>query len=187
MKKAFVFLAEGFEEVEAVTPIDFLRRAGIEVASVGVGGERVTGSHGVEIKADIQLSDLNGELAAGADALVFPGGMPGASNLAAEERINALIRDFNSSGRLLAAICASPAVIFAPLGVLNGKTATCYPGMEELFGKDVTFTEERVATDGNIITSRGPGTAIEFSAAVAGYLSGPAAVEELFAKSLQKR
>ncbi|MBI9105969.1 MAG: DJ-1/PfpI family protein [Spirochaetales bacterium] len=186
MKRVLVFLADGFEEVEAVTPVDFLRRGGIEVVIVGIGGGRITGGHGIEITADIKLSDLGPSEAGSADALVFPGGMPGASNLAAEERVNVLITDFNRQGKLIAAICASPAVILAPTGVLDGRRATCYPGMEKMFGDGTSFSSDRVVIDGNIITSRGPGTAIEFSAAIIGYFNGPEAKADVFAKSLQK-
>ena len=183
MKKALVFLAEGFEEIEAATPIDFLRRAGIEVTCVGIGSPRVTGAHGLEFRADIELSAMGSE-AADADMIIFPGGMPGASNLASEPAIKSLIMDFNSRDRYIAAICASPAVVLAPTGVLDGRSATCYPGMQSGFGPDTSYSEERVVIDGNIITSRGPATAMVFSYVLVKLLEGRLAAEDLIAKAL---
>ena len=161
MKKVLVFLAEGFEEVEAVTPIDFLRRAGVEVTTAGIGGKYITGGHGISVEADVELSGLkSGEVF---DGLVFPGGMPGASNIAAEPGILSMITEYNRRGAVIAAICASPGVILAKTGVLDGRTATCYPGFEKNFGPSTKFSSERLVTDGNIVTSRGAGTAAEFS------------------------
>lgn len=187
MKKALIFLAEGCEEVEAVTPIDFLRRAGINVVSVGVGGKRITGAHGLEISADMSLPELNASTADGFDALVFPGGMPGASNIASERGVIEMIRSFYEKGRLIAAICASPAVVLAAAGILEGHRATCYPGMESLFGSGTEFCSDRVVEDGNLITSRGPGTAMEFSVKIVERLEGKKASEDLVKSSLMKR
>ena len=185
MSKALLFLAEGFEEVEAITPADFLRRAGIEVVLVGVGSEAVTGAHGITIEADITLEKLSVQDAENADALVIPGGIPGADNIAAEEKISSLITDFNRSGRLIAAICAAPAVVLGPVGVMDGKKATCYPGFESRFESGTVFSEDRVTEDGNLITSRGPGTAAEFSAAIIKRLEGAEAAESIRKGTLQ--
>ena len=142
MKQVAVLLADGFEEVEAVTPIDFLARAGCEVTIGGVTGENVTGAHGVTIKADVKVSDCQGDF----DAVVVPGGMPGASNLAASHDAVALIRKVSESGALVAAICAAPALVLAPNGFLDGKKPTCYPGFETAF-KTAHFSEDRVVVD----------------------------------------
>ncbi|MDR1095721.1 MAG: DJ-1/PfpI family protein [Spirochaetaceae bacterium] len=175
-KTVLVFLADGFEEVEAVTPVDFLRRAGVEVMTVGVEGSKtVTGSHGVPVVADRTILEI-GFLPY--DAVILPGGMPGSANLAASGRAGSLVREAVVKGKLVAAICAAPAVVLAPLGILAGKTYTCFPGME----KDVcgaTWVADDVAVDGNIITSRGAGTAALFALAVIEYLLGREAAEKI--------
>ena len=108
------------------------------------------------------------------DAVVFPGGMPGAEHLASSTKVKDLITKMNNEGRIIAAICASPALVLAPSGVLNGKSATCYPGMEKSFFTNVQFSDDKVVQDGNIITSRGPGTAFEFGLKIAENLAGKA-------------
>ncbi|MDR0289459.1 MAG: DJ-1/PfpI family protein [Treponema sp.] len=165
-KNVIVLLAEGFEEVEAVTPIDYLRRAGISVTIAAVGEcLSVKGARGITVNADTPLKGLAQQW----DAVVVPGGMPGATNIAASKESAALIQEMAAAGKLICAICASPAVVLAPLGLLSGKQFTCYPGMEERVqgGK---WTEAPVAIDGNIITSRGAGTAGDFAIAVIGQL-----------------
>jgi 4-methyl-5(b-hydroxyethyl)-thiazole monophosphate biosynthesis len=169
-KKAIVLLAEGFEEVEAVTPIDYLRRAGIEVIAAAVGKSRaVTGSHGIILTADAVLSDLAGK---SWDAVILPGGMPGAKNLAASKAACDLLKERAASGALICAICASPAVALAPLGLLAGKKFTCFPGMEETV-KGAYWSDHPVVIDGaagGTVTSRGAGTAGAFAAAIIGKL-----------------
>ncbi|MDR1420551.1 MAG: DJ-1/PfpI family protein [Treponema sp.] len=172
-KKAIVFLAEGFEEVEAVTPVDYLRRAGVDVTTAALGGSRtVRGAHGMEINADLTFAELSKKGGADAgfwDAVILPGGGAGAKNLAASGETGALVRAVAASGKLVAAICASPAVVLAPLGVLEGRKFTCYPGMEkEVSG--AAWAPDPVVADGNIITSRGAGTAGAFALAVIGKL-----------------
>jgi 4-methyl-5(b-hydroxyethyl)-thiazole monophosphate biosynthesis len=169
-KKALIMLADGFEEIEAVTSIDVLRRAGIEVAVCGLAGNEATGAHGLKVGCDAVFGGYDGL----PDALVLPGGMPGATNLAASEKLNTLIKRLHSEGKLVAAICASPAIVLAPTGILNGKKATAYPGMEDEFPKEVRFSKDKVVTDGNVITSRGPGTALLFALAIVENLLGPA-------------
>jgi 4-methyl-5(b-hydroxyethyl)-thiazole monophosphate biosynthesis len=159
MSKAAVVLAEGFEEIEAITPIDVLRRAGVEVIVAGLKGKKVKGSHGITVPADIKLSELKEEV----DALVLPGGLPGAENLAASKALTRMIRQMNEAGRIVAAICASPAYVLAPTGVLDGKRATGYPGTQDRFPESASYFEDAVVRDGNVITSRGPATALEFS------------------------
>jgi 4-methyl-5(b-hydroxyethyl)-thiazole monophosphate biosynthesis len=175
-KKAIVLLAEGFEEVEAVTPIDYLRRAGIAVTIAAVDGSlSVKGARGITINADALLCDIiqKGEAGetpvAAFDAVIIPGGMPGAANIAASEESGALIREMAAAGKLVCAICAAPAVVLAPLGLLSGKKFTCYPGMEEKV-RGGKWTDERVALDGSMVTSRSAGTAGEFAAAIIGRL-----------------
>lgn len=174
-KRVLVILAEGFEEIEAITPIDVMRRAELDVTVAGLGGTVVTGAHGIAIRADIELAAFTGT----PDAIVLPGGMPGASNLAASPAVSALIQKTFEAKKIVAAICASPAVVLAPLGVLDGKKATCYPGFEERFGPRTEKTTDRVVREGNVITSRGPGTAFEFSLALVSELVGKSAAERL--------
>jgi len=157
-KKVLVILAEGFEEIETITPIDILRRAGIEVIVAGLDREEVAGSRGVVIKTKMKLSEYSSV----PDAIVLPGGSPGAENLAKSSRVKELVLDMNSKGKLICAICASPALVLAPTGILDGKKATCYPGMEKNFSVDIKFSKDSVVQDGNIITSRGPATALPF-------------------------
>ena len=160
IKKVIVLLAEGFEEVEAITPIDYLRRAGIEVTVAAIGnGLTVKGTRGVSVNADMSLREAG---TSSFDAVVIPGGMPGAANLAASKEAGDLIKEMAAGGKLVCAICASPAVVLSPLGLLAGKRFTCYPGMEEKV-KDGKWTEEDVVSDGNIITSRAAGTAGKFA------------------------
>jgi 4-methyl-5(b-hydroxyethyl)-thiazole monophosphate biosynthesis len=181
-KRIAVFLAEGFEEVEAVTPIDYLRRAGIEVITVSVADSlTVKGSHGIPIAADTSLEALKKEgrlNAASWDGAVVPGGMPGAANVAASVPAGALLTELAAAGKLTAAICAAPAVVFAPLGLLTGRRFTCYPGLEATV-TDAIWLEERVVIDGSVITSRGAGTAAAFAIALIGYLVNDAGAEKI--------
>jgi 4-methyl-5(b-hydroxyethyl)-thiazole monophosphate biosynthesis len=178
-KKVLVLLAEGFEEVEAVTPVDYLRRAGIEVTVAAIKGSvTVKGARGIPINAGVTLQELlqQGKAAAALwDALVLPGGMPGASNLAASKETVDLIKAMAASGKWICAICASPAVALAPLGLLSGRKFTCYPGMEGGV-PDGKWLDSQVVVDagesGGIITSRGAGTAGAFAVAIIGRLLG---------------
>lgn len=179
-KKVALLLADGFEEVEAMTPIDFLRRAGIEVTVLGVDTDQPTGGHGVTVKTDGRVENPPREL----DGVVIPGGMPGATNVADSEAAQALISELYEADKLIAAICAAPAMVLHPLGILDGRKATCYPGFE----KELTqaeFTEERVVHSGTVITSRGPGTAAEFSAAVIEYLLDAESARKVVSATLQ--
>ena len=162
-KKVLIILAEGFEEIEAATPIDVLRRAGAEVTLAGLDALEISGAHGLIFHADTELNTKSGE---DYDAIVLPGGGKGAKNLASSPEVTSLIKDFNEKNKLIAAICASPAVVLAPAGILDGKRATCYPGMQDAFANETAFSEDPVVSDGNIITSRGPGTAAAFSFAL---------------------
>ncbi len=166
MKRVAVLFADGFEEVEGLTQVDFLRRAGIELTIVGVTGKTVVGGHDIKIETDATIDEVGPSQFEG---VVIPGGMPGAENVAASVKAKELIRTLFQNGRLVAAICAAPAVVLEPIGVLEGKIATCYPGFEGRF-KQATFSEERVVKDGTVITSRGPGTAAEFAVTLIEYL-----------------
>lgn len=163
----YLFMADGFEEVEGLTVVDILRRAGVEIQTVSIMGRKnVVSSHQVEIVAD----RLFEEIPENAEMLILPGGIPGTPNLKAHKGLDALIRRSAEQGIYLAAICAAPTV-YGEKGLLEGKRATCYPGMEkELTGAQVSY--ENVVVDGNFITSRGLGTAIEFGLKLAEILKG---------------
>jgi len=181
-KTALVLLAEGFEEVEAVTPVDYLRRAGIAVTTVSIGdGLTVKGARGVEINAETTLKDIVKRRRAEDglwDAVVVPGGIPGVTNIAACNDAGVLIVGMAAAGKLVCAICASPAFVLAPLGVLSGKRFTCYPGMEEKVACG-RWLGEPVVVDGNIVTSRGAGTAGLFSLAIVDRLLGRAEADKV--------
>jgi len=177
-KKAIVLLAEGFEEVEAITPIDYLRRAGVEVTIASISFFMTAkGANGIQVNADTTLSGIE-DAAADWDAVVVPGGSNGAANLAASNQTGALLKDMAASGKLVCAICASPAVVLSPLGLLAGKKFTCYPGLEEKV-KEGKWSDERVVTDGNIITSRSAGTSGEFAVAIIEKLLGEEAAKKI--------
>jgi 4-methyl-5(b-hydroxyethyl)-thiazole monophosphate biosynthesis len=169
-----VFLADGFEEVEAVTPVDFLRRAGIDTAIVGVGSTAPTGSRGISINVDIVIEELDW-IPAG---VILPGGMPGAENLARSEDVARISREVMDSGGLVASICASPALALGSFHLLEGREFTCYPGFEGRTSEG-SFIPQRVVVDGNMITSRGPGTAAEFSLAIIRYLLDEKTADEI--------
>lgn len=159
MKKAAVFLADGFEEVEALTQVDLLRRAGISVFMVTIKNEKtVKGAHGIKTEADMIF---NGSFLERMDAVILPGGMPGTSNLDAYNELKRLISEFDFEHKLIAAICAAP-MILGKLGILKGKKACCYPGYEKYLEGSI-IESGKVSHDGHIITSRGVGTAVDFA------------------------
>jgi 4-methyl-5(b-hydroxyethyl)-thiazole monophosphate biosynthesis len=160
-KKVLVPIADGSEELEAVCIIDILRRAGAEVtvASVSVDGLQVTASRGVKLVADRLIADC---MDITYDLVALPGGMPGAEHLRDSKELELILRHQYEEGRLYAAICASPAVVFQPHGLLAQRRATCHPGYVDHL-ENTEAVDSRVVKDGNCITSRGPGTAIEFS------------------------
>ena len=174
-KKAVILLATGFEEIEAVTAVDILRRAGIEIIIAGLDGASVTGSHGITVSADKKISDLKPDF----DCVIIPGGMPGAMHLHNSSEVSNFIKTMNSKGALIAAICAAPSVVLAPLGILDNKDATCYPGDQVDFGKSTRYKNNAVVVDGNIITSQGPGTSMEFAFAIVEKLIGSETVKKL--------
>jgi len=179
-KKAVILLADGFEEVEAITPVDYLRRAGIEVTAVSISDSLTVSGRwtGIKLIADMTMADLNKNGIDGYDAVIIPGGMPGASNLAASAETGALLKEMAASGKVIAAICASPAVVLSPLGIIKGKSFTCYPGMEEKVS-DAKWSDASVVKDGNIITSRAAGTAGEWAMAIIETLLDKAAAKKI--------
>jgi 4-methyl-5(b-hydroxyethyl)-thiazole monophosphate biosynthesis len=181
MIKAALLLAEGFEEIEAVTPADFLNRAGVEVLITGIGSKTVKGSHNITLCADYEIGELPDDL----DAVIIPGGLPGAENVANSPPAIQLVQKLNTRGKLIAAICAAPAFVLEKAGVLKGKKATCYPGHEIRF-HDALFSNERVVVDGNIVTSRAPGTASEFAIKLVELLVGKEAAQQVHDKSMQR-
>ena len=183
MCKVSLFLADGFEEIEGLTVVDLLRRAGIEVETISIMGKnQITGAHNIKVEADklFEEADFNGT-----NMLVLPGGMPGTLYLKEFEPLRQLILEFHQKGEALAAICAAPTV-FGDLGILNGKSAVCYPGMEEgLVGAEAKTAG--VLTDGNITTSRGLGTAIDFALQLITILIGKEAADKIANSIVYKR
>lgn len=160
-KIAYQFLAEGFEEMEALAVLDVLRRGGVRVVNVSTTKElRVTGAHGVPVICDCIYNDI--EPIEDADVLLLPGGMPGTTNLGKCVRLGSLLRRHNQAGKMIGAICAAPSVL-AGLGILDGRHATCYPGFEESFHEGTEYTGDLVAVDGNIITGEGPAAALPYA------------------------
>ena len=172
MAKAVVLLAEGFEEIEAVTVIDVLRRAGVEVSVAGLERGAVRGSHDISVVAEHTIERVE---AADFDAVLLPGGMPGAARLRDDPRVKALVQAFSAAGKLCAAICAAPIALEAA-GVLSGRRATSYPGFEL---PSAHYLEEKVVVDGNLVTSRGVGTALEFALTLVERLATPEKATEL--------
>lgn len=175
MKKVNVYLADGFEEIEAVTVIDVLRRAEVEVKTVSVSDNKeVTGAHGITVKADALLGAFDN---AEADMLMLPGGMPGTKNLENSRELKEVIKTFMENGKYVAAICAAPSIL-GKMGLLNGVKAVCFPGFEQYLS-GAKLGSDIVVQDGNIITSKGPGTAIYFALKLVELLKGNEAAEEL--------
>lgn len=167
MKKIGIFMADGCEEIEGLAVVDVVRRAQFEIVMISISGKKeVTGNHDITFYTDAISSEVNYEEL---DGIVLPGGTQGTLNLGANETVNRVIREFAEKGKLVAAICAAPSVLGAA-GILNGKNATCHSGFEDkLTGANVL--EDNVVVDGNIITSRGMGTAIDFALAIADYFT----------------
>ncbi len=162
-----VLLADGFEEIEALTPVDMLRRAGLDVRTVGIAGVSVTGAHGIKVNCDSTIEEIDLQKV---DMAVFPGGMPGATNLDASPFTDKVIEAINKNGGRLAAICAAP-LVFGRRGLLEGRMATCYPGFEnELIG--AVISDDSVVTDGNITTAKGMGVALDFAEELISLIKG---------------
>ena len=181
MKTNYVFLADGFEEVEAMTSVDVMRRAGMPVVTVSInGGLAVTGAHGVTVMADSLFEEQD---YSDAEWLVLPGGMPGATNLVECEGLCRQLLAHDEAGGRIGAICASPSVVLAQLGLLEGRHAVCYPGMEAPV-PGVEWGDEPVAVDGNVVTGNGPAAAAAFALAMVGESLGAAAADQVAAGML---
>ena len=175
--KTIVFLAPGFEEVEALTVVDYLRRVKpITVEMVSVGDSlMVAGSHQIEVKADKHIDELSN--LDGYAAVIIPGGMPGAANLRDDQRVVKIVNDMNAAGKLVAAICAGP-IVLAKAGIIAGKKVTSYPGFEADLAAAI-YQTDAVVRDGNLITSRGPGKAVDFALELVSVLVGAPEAETL--------
>ena len=170
----YVFLADGFEEIEALTPVDIMRRAGIDAVTVGVTGKTVTGAHGIKVESDITVDTATAD---GLEMVVLPGGLPGADNLRASAKVRELTVTVLQNGGFVSAICAAPRVL-GELGILRGKKAVCYPGFEEyLDGAEIANTH--VVKDGNVITAIGMGASAEFALELVKTLKGSAVSEKI--------
>lgn len=167
MARVVVLLADGFEEVEAMSIVDVLRRGEVEVAIAGLHDGAITGSRKVKVVPDTVIDAVS---AGDFDMVILPGGQPGADNLNADPRVKELVRQFYGSGKLTAAICAAPYVL-ANAGVLDGRHATAFPAYRDRLGNAV-YEEKSVVEDGNVMTSRGPGTALAFGLAIVARLKG---------------
>ena len=175
MKKIGIFMADGCEEIEGLTVVDIVRRAKMEIVMISITGKReVTSSHQVTFLTDALAAEVDYDTL---DGIVLPGGMPGTLNLQADETVNKVIRQFAAEGKLVCAICAAPSVLGAA-DILEGKWATCHPGFEEkLTGAKVE--EKEVVVDGNVITSRGMGTAIPFALSLVSQMVSEEKAQEL--------
>lgn len=172
MKKVLVPLAPGFEEIETVTVVDILRRAGARVTVAGVESGAIEGSRGIHLVPDELLDSVNpGEF----DLVVLPGGQPGTNNLLKDKRVAGLLKQMREADRVIGAICAAPTILHA-LGFLKDKKATSHPSVEDQLS-DVDYSQERVVVDNNLVTSRGPGTALEFAFKLVEILFGKDRVE----------
>lgn len=180
---SYIFLAPGFEEIEAMATVDAMRRAGMKVVEVAVSDTRnVTGATGQTVVADSLLREID---PSDAEWIIIPGGQPGADNLHASREVNEIIKRQHERGGKIASICAGPAVVLSPTGILNGKKATCYPGLGAMIESGGgTYVKEAVVIDGNVITSEGPGTTLKFAKAIIGASEGKEKAEEVAASML---
>ena len=179
--KVVVPLAEGFEEIEFSTIVDILRRAGIAVTVAGLKEEGINGAHGIRVTPDTLIDKVSAD---DFDAIVLPGGNPGYVNLGKSEKVLNLVRGMHEKNKYVTAICAAPSVL-AKAGVIQGKRATIFPGMEGTL-TGAQHSKERVVVDGRIITSQGPGTAIEFAIKLVEVLAGKSKAEEVTRSTLAK-
>ena len=169
----YLFLAEGFEEIEALTPVDVLRRAGLKLKTVAVGDSiTVKGAHGIEVKADIHESELGDETP---EAIILPGGMPGADNLRKHNGVKSALLELNARNGYIAAICASPAVVLGSFGLLESRKATTYPGTGNIEDGAI-YLEDGLVVDGNLITAKAPGFTSDFAFKIVEALKGIDAV-----------
>ncbi len=175
MSKLGIFMADGCEEIEGLTVVDIVRRAKLDIDTISITGKKeVTSSHNVTFLTDTTAEEAD---FSAYDGIVLPGGMPGTIHLGEHDTVNRVIKEFAAEGKLVAAICAAPSVL-GQAGILEGKRATCHPGFEDkLLGANVEF--EPVVRDGNVITSRGMGTAIPFALQIVRYFLDDGTVEHV--------
>ena len=178
--KILVPLAEGFEEIEAINVIDILRRADVDVVTAGLKDGLVEGAHKVRVMPDTSLDKVNSK---DFDGLVLPGGAPGFVNLGNDERILTMVREMDKAGKCVAAICAAPSVLIKA-GVLQGRKATISPSGKAQVEACAQFSEDRVVVDKNLITSRSPGTALEFALSLVEVLAGKEKMQQVKAQTL---
>lgn len=189
MKGVYVFLADGFEEIEALATIDILRRGGVELKTVSVSNKmQVTGAHGVAVIPDILKDSLNGvshEGTASDDVMIFPGGMPGSKTLGEDKTLVEMMRSHYGKGGTVAAICAAPGLVLSRLEDIKGKKMTCYDGFDKVLSeKGADYIKKPAVRDGNIITGRGPGFAFDFAFEILNHIKGDEAVAQVKAGML---
>ncbi|MBR6514444.1 MAG: DJ-1/PfpI family protein [Clostridia bacterium] len=174
----YIFLADGFEEIEALCPYDLILRAGIPVKTVSINETTlVTGTHGIKVHADITLNEMEADF----EGIMLPGGLPGADNLNACDKVQECLKKAECEGKLITAICAAPYVL-GQAGLLNGKHATCFPGFEDKLTGAI-LSPGKVVCDGNIITAKGMGVAFTFGLAIVNYFKGSEFTSELAKKT----
>lgn len=185
MKHSFLFLADGFEEIEAIATVDVLRRTGLSVITVSINPDgTATGANGVTVTADRNIDQVS--LSPDTEWLICPGGMPGAQNLADNAKVTSMLTEHFKRGGRIAAICAAPAVVLAPLGILKGRKATCYPGFESVVD-DADMTGEAVVALDTLVTANGPANAIPFALAIASVSLGTQAAADVAAGMLVRK
>ncbi len=183
MAKVYEFLANGFEEIEALAPVDILRRGGVEIKTVSItGSKEVETSHGISMKADLLFEEC-GDFS-DADMLMLPGGLPGSTSLNEHEGLRKLLVRHAETGKRIGAICAAPMVL-GSVGLLKGKKATCYPGFEK-FLDGAEYTAELVTEDGNIITGEGPAATLPYAYTILAYFRGDEAAESIMQGMMYK-
>ena len=178
MKGVYMFLADGFEDMEAIATRDVLLRGGVDVQTVSISDEPfVTSSHGITVSADLTRDDFGDDCPS---VMIFPGGMPGTKNLAADKALMALMRKCYADGGVIAAICAAPGLVVSQLDDVSGKRFTCFEGCQDpMIAKGAIYTPESAVVDGRIITGRGAGHAVNFGLAILGVLKGEETVERV--------
>ena len=175
MAKVYEFLAEGFEDVEALGVVDVLRRGGVDIKTVSMTESKsVTSAHGIKVEADLMFADCDFD---SADMLLLPGGMPGSTNLRDHQGLGKLLLSHYEKGKRLGAICASP-MVFGQLGIQKGRKSTCYPGFEKYLD-GAEYTAALVQEDGNIITGKGPAATFEYAATILAYYRGEQAAKDI--------
>ncbi len=170
----YMYFAQGFEETEAIASLDVIRRAGIDIFTVGVGSKKITGAHNITVECDLDTEEAT---FTGLEGIILPGGMPGTLNLERSERVCDALDFCFTNSKLIAAICAAPSIP-GKLGMLEGKKAVCYPGFEEYL-KGAEVPGDYVVTDGNFITARGMGSAVEFGLSIAAFFKGAEFADKL--------